>query len=124
MRTEGRIVRAGCQPLKTVKARPGTVNRLRELEVMKDELRDAGHSTEGIEVTQGLYARSQTELYTPPPVVDVRIRRLELRAVGLTERLHSQGKIPKNGFGNIDLYASTMLPKGAVHLPCRCTVLY
>ncbi|KAJ3495429.1 hypothetical protein NMY22_g19940 [Coprinellus aureogranulatus] len=99
MRTEGRVVRAGCQPLKTVKARPGTVNRLRELEVMKDELRDAGHSTENVEVTQGLYARSQTEVYTPPPVID--------------------GKIPKNDFGNIDLYAPTMLPKGAVHLPYK-----
>ncbi|KAF6741742.1 hypothetical protein DFP72DRAFT_941814 [Ephemerocybe angulata] len=101
MRTEGRIVKAGCQPLKTIKARPGTVNRLRELEVMKDELRDAGHSAEGVEVMQGLYARSQTELYVPPPVVD--------------------GKIPKNDFGNIDLYAPTMLPRGAVHVPFKGT---
>jgi xeroderma pigmentosum group C-complementing protein len=30
-----------------------------------------------------------------------------------------QGKIPKNGFGNIDLFTPTMLPPGAVHLPCE-----
>ncbi|KAJ2934228.1 hypothetical protein H1R20_g2864, partial [Candolleomyces eurysporus] len=101
MRTEGRIIKAGSQPLKTIKARPNTVNRVRELEVLKDELRDAGHSAENIEVTQGLYARSQTELYIPPPIVD--------------------GKIPKNNFGNLDLYVPTMLPKGAAHVPFKGT---
>ena len=30
-----------------------------------------------------------------------------------------QGKIPKNNFGNIDLYVSSMLPEGAVHIPCQ-----
>jgi xeroderma pigmentosum group C-complementing protein len=79
MRTEGRIIQAGSQPLKTIKARPNTVNRVRELEVLKDELRDAGHSAENVEVMQGLYARSQTELYIPPPIVDV--RPLHLRIV-------------------------------------------
>jgi hypothetical protein len=71
MRTEGRIIKAGCQPLKTVKARAATVNKLRELEVRKDELMDAGYSAESVEVMQGLYSRSQTEVYVPPPVVDV-----------------------------------------------------
>ena len=71
MRTEGRVIKAGCQPLKSVKARAATVNKLRELEVRKDELMDAGYSAESVEVTQGLYARSQTEVYVPPPVVDV-----------------------------------------------------
>ena len=32
-----------------------------------------------------------------------------------------QGIIPQNSFGNIDLYAPTMLPAGAVHLPCECS---
>lgn len=31
--------------------------------------------------------------------------------------LGEQGKIPKNGFGNIDLYVPSMLPAGAIHLP-------
>lgn len=31
----------------------------------------------------------------------------------------NQGIIPTNSFGNIDLYAPTMLPEGAVHLPCE-----
>jgi hypothetical protein len=30
-----------------------------------------------------------------------------------------QGKIPKNDFGNINLFVKSMLPYGATHLPCR-----
>lgn len=70
MRTEGRLVKPGCQPLKTIKARPGTVNRQRELEVLKEELRNAGEPSDG-DVMQGLYARSQTEPYVPEPIYDV-----------------------------------------------------
>jgi xeroderma pigmentosum group C-complementing protein len=33
--------------------------------------------------------------------------------------MHIQGKVPKNDFGNIDLYVSSMLPKGAAHVPCE-----
>ena len=29
----------------------------------------------------------------------------------------TQGKIPKNDFGNIDLYTPSMLPAGATHIP-------
>jgi xeroderma pigmentosum group C-complementing protein len=74
MRNEGRTVKAGEQPLKLVKVRAGTVNKLRELEVLKE----AGTSGEGGppgEAMQGLYARSQTELYVPDPVVNVRFYR-------------------------------------------------
>ncbi|KAF8955950.1 hypothetical protein BDZ97DRAFT_1854167 [Flammula alnicola] len=93
MRNMGRTVKAGEQPMKMVKVRVGTVNRMRELEVLKDELRFwvGSHA--------GLYAYSQTEPYIPPPVVD--------------------GKVPKNNFGNIDLYVPSMLPKGAVHIPFK-----
>lgn len=31
----------------------------------------------------------------------------------------TQGRVPKNDFGNIDLYVPTMLPAGAVHIPCE-----
>ncbi|KAH8684449.1 hypothetical protein BGZ60DRAFT_466887 [Tricladium varicosporioides] len=44
-----------------------------------------------------LYTEDQTELYEPPPVV--------------------RGRIPKNSFGNIDIYVPSMVPKGGVHIP-------
>lgn len=84
MRNMGRMVKAGEQPMKMVKMRVGTVNRMRELEVLKDELRVAGEGDDqstgsatanpGSEVMQGLYAFSQTEPYVPDPVVDVSFR--------------------------------------------------
>ncbi|PLB55633.1 putative DNA repair protein Rad4 [Aspergillus steynii IBT 23096] len=43
-----------------------------------------------------LYSLSQTEIYKPPPVV--------------------QGKIPKNVYGNLDVYVPTMVPSGGVHI--------
>jgi xeroderma pigmentosum group C-complementing protein len=43
-----------------------------------------------------LYAMYQTELYHPPPVV--------------------KGKIPKNMYGNLDVYVPSMIPPGAFHL--------
>ncbi|KAG7445688.1 Rad4-domain-containing protein [Guyanagaster necrorhizus] len=100
LRTEGRSVREGVQPLKMIKSRPGTIGRMRELEILKDSLREAGEDADDqAQVMHGLYARGQTELYVPKPVVD--------------------GKIPKNDFGNIDLYVPTMLPRGAVHVPFK-----
>ena len=76
MRSEGLAVKQGMQPLKFNKVRAGTVNRMRELEVLKDGLREAGEGSgtgsADSEVMQGLYSRSQTEQYMPDPVVDVR----------------------------------------------------
>ena len=43
-----------------------------------------------------LYAEFQTEIYVPPPVV--------------------KGRIPKNQYGNLDVYVPTMIPPGAMHL--------
>ncbi|KAL4979758.1 Rad4 transglutaminase-like domain-containing protein, partial [Aspergillus desertorum] len=43
-----------------------------------------------------LYAFFQTELYKPPPVV--------------------QGRIPKNAFGNLDVYVPSMVPPGGIHI--------
>ncbi|KAI0064088.1 Rad4-domain-containing protein [Artomyces pyxidatus] len=91
----GRTVRAGEQPMKWVKQRASTIGRKRELEVLREA--GANGSADGADVMQGLYAEQQTEAYTAPPVVD--------------------GKIPKNDFGNIDLYVPSMLPAGAVHIP-------
>ncbi|KAL3421838.1 DNA repair protein [Phlyctema vagabunda] len=43
-----------------------------------------------------LYTEDQTELYVPPPIVN--------------------GRVPKNSFGNIDIYVPSMIPRGGVHL--------
>ncbi|CAG8191601.1 unnamed protein product [Penicillium salamii] len=43
-----------------------------------------------------LYAESQTQVYVPPPVVN--------------------GRIPKNAFGNLDIYVPSMVPPGGVHI--------
>ena len=79
MRNTGRTVIAREQPMKMVKMRAGTVNRMRELEVLKDDLRandgpnghDEDLSSAAGEIMQGLYAYSQTEPYVPDPVIDV-----------------------------------------------------
>ncbi|KAK7690126.1 hypothetical protein QCA50_006775 [Cerrena zonata] len=102
---QGRKVREGCQPMKMVKQHAVTVNKQRAIELaMSDRLDVAGEGSGfGAEkdVLQGLYAHNQTELYTPDPIVN--------------------GKIPKNDFGNIDLYTPSMLPAGAAHIPYEGT---
>lgn len=60
----GRTVKEGAQPMKWVKVRAMTVNKRRELEVVGEASGDG-------EVLQGLYALNQTELYQPPPVINV-----------------------------------------------------
>ncbi|KAK4506327.1 hypothetical protein PRZ48_000057 [Zasmidium cellare] len=46
--------------------------------------------------TTGLYAPHQTQLYVPPPV--------------------QKGRIIKNVYGNLDVYAPSMVPAGGVHI--------
>ncbi|KAJ6504689.1 hypothetical protein C8R47DRAFT_154867 [Mycena vitilis] len=116
MRSEGRQVKEGEQAMKWVKMRATTIGRMREVELMREGLRIAGEqaaeddaasgtnaggssSKQTEEVMQGLYALSQTERYVPEPVVN--------------------GKIPKNNFGNVDMYVPSMLPAGAVHIPFK-----
>lgn len=86
----GRVVRDGEEPLKTVKARAVTLERRRKAEAL---------ALEGEQATQGLYAERQTKLYVAPPVVD--------------------GRVPRNSFGNVDLYTPSMLPKGGAHVRCH-----
>ncbi|KAF2837488.1 Rad4-domain-containing protein [Patellaria atrata CBS 101060] len=43
-----------------------------------------------------LYAGFQTELYVPPPIV--------------------HGKVPRNVYGNLDVYVPSMIPRGGVHI--------
>ncbi|KAL5524625.1 hypothetical protein ACEPAF_9765 [Sanghuangporus sanghuang] len=86
----GRRVKEGAQALKWVKQRAVTVHRRRAMELAQQE---------GDEMLQGLYSEAQTEQYIPDPVAN--------------------GIVPKNDFGNIDLYTPSMLPKGAAHIPYK-----
>jgi xeroderma pigmentosum group C-complementing protein len=46
-----------------------------------------------------LYIEDQTEVYEAPPIVN--------------------GRVPKNSYGNLDIFVPSMVPKGGVHLPCE-----
>ncbi|BFZ59766.1 hypothetical protein YB2330_000784 [Saitoella coloradoensis] len=83
----GRVVRVGEQAIKRVKAR-------RRLNARGEEEDEEGET--GGEMV-GLYSEQQTDLYVPPSVTD--------------------GKVPKNNYGNIDVYVPSMIPAGARHLP-------
>jgi xeroderma pigmentosum group C-complementing protein len=90
---EGRAIKMGEQPLKYVPIRAVTLIRKREIE-------DAQRET-GEKLKQGLYSEAQTDWIIPPPI--------------------ENGVIPKNAFGNMDVYVPTMVPEGAVHLPLKGT---
>lgn len=91
---EGRQIQPGAVPLKRVPIRAVTLARKREVDELQRET--------GEKPMQGLYARKQTEFIIPPPIQD--------------------GIIPKNDYGNIDCFVSTMVPRGAVHIPLSGTV--
>lgn len=69
---QGHKVKEGAQPMKTIKQRAVTINKRRAVEMALAE-HNGDRSGEGNEggLMQGLYAKNQTELYIPPPVVDV-----------------------------------------------------
>lgn len=60
----GRRVRDKQEPLKWVKQRAVTIQKRRAQELAVQEGQDP--------IQQGLYSQAQTELYRPPPIVDVR----------------------------------------------------
>ncbi|KAK4549520.1 hypothetical protein LTR36_006517 [Oleoguttula mirabilis] len=85
----GREVKQGEQPLKHVVAR--SVRRAKSPAGDEDEdALAAGNNT------TALYAANQTEIYTPPPIV--------------------RGRIPRNAYGNLDIYVPSMVPAGGVHI--------
>jgi len=90
---EGRGIKVGEQPVKQVPVRAVTLVRKREMEEWQRET--------GEKLKHGLYSVDQTEWIIPPPI--------------------QNGIIPKNAFGNMDVYVPTMVPKGAVHLPLKGT---
>lgn len=69
---QGYKIREGAQPMKMIKQRAATINKKRAVEMALAD-RNGGGSREGNEdvLMQGLYAKGQTELYIPQPVVDV-----------------------------------------------------
>ena len=83
----GREIKPGEQPLKRVPAR-----RTRD-QILDPEDPDAGlHENAGT----ALYAAHQTKLYSAPPV--------------------QNGRIPKNIYGNLDIYVPSMIPPGGTHI--------
>lgn len=91
---QGRAPLAGEEPLKRVPYRAATTNRRREIA--------EAEAATGEKVLQGLYSFDQTDWIIPDPIKD--------------------GIIPKNDYGNIDLFAEHMCPQGAVHVPYRGAV--
>jgi xeroderma pigmentosum group C-complementing protein len=85
----GREVKEGEQPLKHVTARSR-----RQRSVDDEDLADGGPAN-----TTALYGPYQTRLYVPPPV--------------------ERGRIPKNAYGNLDIYVPSMVPPGGAHIRHR-----
>lgn len=79
---------AGEQPLKRVPAR-----REREFIPENDDGADDNNEEH---IGTPLYAAHQTTLYIPPPVTN--------------------GRIPKNFYGNVDIYVPSMVPAGGTHM--------
>ncbi|CBY01750.1 hypothetical protein IAQ61_010017 [Plenodomus lingam] len=83
----GRDVKGGEQPLKHAKPKKNRRVSLGPDADVDEEVDEAG---------AGLYAEFQTELYIPPPVV--------------------KGRVPRNAYGNLDLYVPSMCPAGGTHI--------
>jgi xeroderma pigmentosum group C-complementing protein len=50
-----------------------------------------------------LYTEEQTKLYVPPQIIN--------------------GLVPKNDFGNLDIFVPSMVPQGGVHIPRKSSDL-
>ncbi|RIA98576.1 hypothetical protein C1645_749735 [Glomus cerebriforme] len=86
---EGRQVKIGEQPLKHVKSRIYTLAKRRAANMasLYDEKPPES----------GLYGEWQTDEYIPEPIID--------------------GKVPKNSYGNVNMFKESMCPSGGVHIP-------
>ena len=83
----GRDIKERQQPLKRAKPKKGRDLSVDPAMGMDEEQEDTG---------TGLYAEFQTELYIPPPVI--------------------RGRVPRNAYGNLDLYVPSMCPTGGTHV--------
>ncbi|CZT45852.1 related to xeroderma pigmentosum group C complementing factor (homolog to excision repair protein RAD4) [Rhynchosporium secalis] len=82
----GREVKIGEQPVKTVPAK----RRPDDMDF------DDGRGDLEERAGTNLYTEEQTEIYEAPPIVN--------------------GRVPKNSYGNLDVYVPSMVPPGGVHL--------
>ncbi|KAL2069598.1 hypothetical protein VTL71DRAFT_14277 [Oculimacula yallundae] len=82
----GREIKMGEQPVKTVPAKQRPDDM--EYDDGKDELEERAGTN--------LYTEEQTEIYEAPPIVN--------------------GRVPKNSYGNLDVFVPSMVPPGGVHL--------
>jgi xeroderma pigmentosum group C-complementing protein len=90
--------------VKLVKSADGWYRIGREVKVGEQPVKIVTPRKQGGDLEDGeenpgtaLYAESQTELYEAPPVVN--------------------GRVPKNSYGNLDVYVPSMTPNGGVHIP-------
>lgn len=69
---QGYKIKEGAQPMKMIRQRAVTTGKRRavEMAIMDQNGDGSGEGNEG-GLMQGLYAKGQTELYIPPPVIDV-----------------------------------------------------
>jgi len=85
----GRDIKNGAQPLKHAKPKRG--------HRPSPGIEADGDSNKLVdEVGVALYAEFQTEVYIPPPVV--------------------KGRVPRNAYGNLDLFVPSMCPPGGMHV--------
>ncbi|KAI1310761.1 Rad4-domain-containing protein [Xylaria venustula] len=84
----GREVRPDEIPVKFL-PKPSKIHE----DIFSDEAHDLG---EGEANGTPIYTSDQTEIYVAPPVVD--------------------GRVPKNKYGNLDLYVPSMVPQGGVYI--------
>lgn len=94
----GRYVEPGTEPMKVLPKRKSARRKGRWHRGDTPESSDDDDPVLGPDPAKGtcLYMFEQTELYVPPPVV--------------------AGRVPKNKFGNIEVYVPTMVPAGGVHI--------
>ncbi|KAI0147616.1 Rad4-domain-containing protein [Xylariaceae sp. FL1272] len=91
---QGRAPLQDAEPRKHAPYRAATTNRRREIA--------EAEAATGKKVLQPLYSEDQTDWIIPDPIKD--------------------GVIPKNEYGNIDMFAEHMCPEGAIHVPFRYAV--
>jgi xeroderma pigmentosum group C-complementing protein len=97
----GRVVKPGEEPVKILPKkrrvrRMGYDGDSQEGEDDDDDPDKVGLFGDAAVAGTPIYMFEQTELYTAPPVVG--------------------GKVPKNKFGNLDVYVPSMVPPGGVHI--------
>lgn len=90
--------------VKTVKSADGWYRMGREVRVGEQPVKVVASKSEDEEDSgTSFYTESQTDLYEAPPVV--------------------KGRVPKNTYGNLDVYVPSMVPKGGVHIQGKLGLL-